>query len=93
MSTIKELVAVEGATVIDVRGSWEFESGHVNGAINIPLDEIPTALDEIKDMKQPIIVYCRSGNRSAMAQQFLMQGGIARVVNGGGLGDMQIALM
>ncbi|NDB80443.1 rhodanese-like domain-containing protein, partial [archaeon] len=38
--TIKDLVN-DGATVIDVRSSWEFADGHVNGALNIPLDEIP----------------------------------------------------
>ncbi len=93
MSTIKKLVREQGATVIDVRASWEFEEGHVEGAINIPLDEIPMRIDDIKQMQQPVIVYCRSGGRSSMAMGFLQQGGLSTVFNGGGLADMQIQLM
>jgi rhodanese-related sulfurtransferase len=49
--TIRELVNEKGATVIDVRSSWEFADGHVNNALNIPLEEIPTRIDEIKAVK------------------------------------------
>lgn len=93
MKTIKSLVQVEGATVIDVRSSWEFADGHVDGALNIPLEEIPGRLAEIQALKQPLVVYCRSGNRSGMAQGFLSQAGIKDVYNGGGLGDMRIQLI
>jgi phage shock protein E len=93
MKTIKSLVQVEGATVIDVRSSWEFADGHVDGALNIPLEEIPGRLAEIQALKQPLVGYCRSGNRSGMAQGFLSQAGIQDVYNGGGLGDMRIQLM
>jgi phage shock protein E len=48
---------------------------------------------EIQLLKQPLVVYCRSGNRSGMAQGFLAQAGIKEVYNGGGLGDMRIQLM
>jgi phage shock protein E len=44
-------------------------------------------------MHQPVIVYCRSGSRSGMAAGILQQMGLDTVVNGGGLGDMQIQLM
>jgi rhodanese-related sulfurtransferase len=47
MSTIKSLVKEQGATVIDVRQSWEFADGHVEGALNIPLDEIQSRVAEI----------------------------------------------
>jgi phage shock protein E len=93
MKTIKSLIQEEGATVIDVRSSWEFVDGHVDGALNIPLDEIPSRLLEIQSLKQPLVVYCRSGNRSGMAQSFLFQAGLKEVYNGGGLGDMRIQLM
>ena len=93
MSTIKKLVKEQGATVIDVRNPWEFEEGHVEGAINIPLEEIPMKIDDIREMHQPVIVYCRSGGRSGMAMGFLQQGGLSTVINGGGLADMQIQLM
>ena len=72
MSTIKSLVTENNATVVDVRGPWEFEDSHIEGALNIPLDEIPSRMDEVKSLKLPIIVYCRSGNRSGMAEIFIM---------------------
>jgi len=93
MSTIKSLVTENNATVVDVRGPWEFEDSHIEGAINIPLDEIPSRMDEVKSLKLPIIVYCRSGNRSGIAELIMKQAGITEVYNGGGLADMQIALM
>lgn len=93
MTTIRSLVTEENATVLDVRGPWEFEEGHVDGAINIPLDEIPMRVEEIRSMKMPLVVYCRSGNRSGMAEMILKQSGVTDVYNGGGLADMRIALM
>jgi len=93
MTSIKSLVTEKGATVVDVRGPWEFEDGHVEGALNIPLDEIPNRIDEMKNLKMPLVVYCRSGNRSGMAEMILKQAGVAEVYNGGGLADMRIALM
>jgi phage shock protein E len=93
MSTIKSLVTENNATIVDVRGPWEFEDGHIEGALNIPLDEIPSRMDEVKSLKLPIIVYCRSGNRSGIAELIMKQAGITEVYNGGGLADMQIALM
>jgi phage shock protein E len=93
MTTIKSLVTEQGATVVDVRGSWEFADGHVEGALNIPLDEIPMRMAEMKQLKTPLVVYCRSGNRSGMAEMILKQSGISEVYNGGGLADMRIALM
>ena len=90
--TIKDLLN-EGATVIDVRSSWEFADGHIEGALNIPLDEIPQRIEEIKDLNYPLLLYCQSGNRSGMACGILQQFGIAKVHNGGGLANMRIALM
>lgn len=63
-------------TIIDVRTPAEFMGGHVAGSINIPLNEIPTKVDEIKAMEQPIILCCASGNRSGQATMFLKQFGI-----------------
>ncbi len=90
--TVKDLLK-EGATVIDVRSSWEFADGHVDGALNIPLDEIPQRIEEIKELNSPLLLYCQSGNRSGMACGILQQFGIAKVHNGGGLANMRIALM
>ncbi len=69
-------------TIIDVRTPEEFMGGHVSGSINIPLPEIPANLDKIKEMPQPLIMCCASGNRSGQATSFLMQKGI-HSTNGG----------
>ena len=79
---------LENATILDVRTPEEFAGGHYPGAINIPLNELPQRLDEIKEMKQPVVAYCRSGNRSGMAVSILKQNGFTEVYNGGGLRDL-----
>jgi phage shock protein E len=85
---MEELLANPATTVVDVRETGEFAGGHFDGAINIPLGIIPLRLDEFKAMPGPIVVYCRSGNRSGMAQMLLKQAGLTEVYNGGGLHDM-----
>lgn len=66
----------ESKTIIDVRSPQEFQSGHAEGSINIPLDIISNEASEIKNMNQPIVLCCASGNRSGMAQVILQQMGI-----------------
>ena len=72
-------------TFLDVRTPGEFAEGHYPGALNIPVDELPRRIEEVKQLETPIIAYCRSGARSAMAVAFLRQQGIDNAVNGGGL--------
>ncbi|ADN76850.1 Rhodanese domain protein [Ferrimonas balearica DSM 9799] len=80
----------EGALLVDVRTPGEFAAGHLPGAINIPLDQLPGRLDELGDSKsQPIVVYCRSGNRSGQALNWLSRQGYQQVQNGGGLEEMR----
>ena len=83
---MKELI--EKGTVVDVRSPQEFAGEHFPGAINIPFDQVPQKVDEIKEMPKPIVAYCRSGNRSGMAVSMLKQAGITDAVNGGGLDDL-----
>lgn len=66
----------QGATIIDVRTPAEFQSGHPKNAKNIPLQNIESRINEIKKMKQPIIVCCASGMRSATAKSILEKNGI-----------------
>jgi phage shock protein E len=87
---MEELLTNPATTVVDVRETNEFAAGHYAGAINIPLGIIPLRLDEFKTMNGPIVVYCRSGNRSGMAMTLLKQAGLPEVYNGGGLQDMLI---
>lgn len=68
--------------IIDVRSEMEFMGGNVAGSINIPLQEIPTRMDEIKAMKNPILC-CASGNRSGQGVNYLKSNGI-ECENGGG---------
>lgn len=69
-------------TVVDVRTPGEFAGGNVSGSINIPLQEIPHRLEEIKNLKQPITLICMSGGRSGQATAFLKAQGID-CTNGG----------
>lgn len=85
---MEDLLKNPTTTVVDVRETGEFAGGHYRGAINIPLGIIPLRLDEFKSMQGPIVVYCRSGNRSGMAMMLLKQAGITEVYNGGGINDM-----
>jgi len=77
-----------GALVVDVRSPMEYGSGNVAGSINIPMEHVPYRLNEFGSKESPIIVYCRSGNRSGMVKNFLESAGFKDVVNGGGLHDM-----
>lgn len=70
--------------IIDVRTKEEYDSGHIVGAINIPVDNI-SSIDYSLDTK--IIVYCQSGNRSVMAYKKLIGLGYTDVYNLGGIVD------
>jgi len=72
----------KGALLIDVRSVQEFNSGSAKDAINIPLDQLSKQLGQLKD-KENIIVFCRSGARSAQAKMILNKNGFESVVNGG----------
>ena len=76
------------ASLVDVRTPGEYLEGHYPGAINIPLNELPYRLEEFKELKTPIVAYCRSGSRSGMAVSLLKQNGFSEVYNGGGLFDL-----
>lgn len=73
-----------GAVIVDVRTRAEFESGHIAGAINIPVDQLGKNLNKLKDKNKPVITCCASGMRSAAAKQFLISNGYTEVYNGGG---------
>jgi rhodanese-related sulfurtransferase len=71
-----------GAFLVDVREPSEFASGSAKNAVNIPLGTIPSKIEEFKG-KNAVVVFCRSGNRSAHAKHILEQNGIKNVINGG----------
>ena len=75
----------QGALVIDVRTTEEFEQGHVEGALNIPYQEIDKLMSAIgTDKTRPVVVYCRSGNRSGKAKVVLETKGYTNVFNATG---------
>ena len=76
----------EGATLIDVRSPAEFSSGHIDGALNIPLGAIPHEVGKLGAKDKPVIVYCASGTRSAMARSRLKSIGFTQVFNLGSMG-------
>lgn len=73
----------KGAIVLDVRTPSEFHSGHVSGSRNIPLDEIRSQVEMIRQWNKPVITVCRSGNRSQRAMEILTSCGV-EAYNGGG---------
>jgi rhodanese-related sulfurtransferase len=79
---MQELIKNGQCTIIDVRTPAEFMGGHVATSKNIPLNEIPTRLEEIKSLTQPFILCCASGMRSGQATSMLKQQGI-ECYNGG----------
>lgn len=77
-----------GAAVIDVRSPDEFADGAYPGARNIPVNALPHRIADVGPKDKPVVVYCASGGRSAVAQQILKANGFTDVTNAGGLEDM-----
>ena len=63
-----------GATLLDVRTPEEFSERHLEGAVNIPVDQVEARMSEIP-RDRPVVVYCRSGARSMSAARILRRGG------------------
>ncbi len=78
----------EDIIIIDVRTKGEYESGHVENSINIPLDVITaTVTEQFPNKNEKLYVYCRSGNRSAQAAKLLVKAGYTNVYDFGGIID------
>lgn len=79
-------------TLIDVRTPAEFEAGHIPGAVNIPLDELKTSLDDVCRAltDHDVVLVCRSGQRAGQAQEALHGAGLgASTVLSGGIVDWE----
>lgn len=79
---IEKIITENQGTIVDVRSYGEFLGGNVVDSINIPLNEIPERIEELKNLKAPLILCCASGMRSGQAQDFLSRQGI-ECYNGG----------
>jgi rhodanese-related sulfurtransferase len=89
---LRNIINLPNLTIVDVREPYEFAAGHVEGSLNIPLGSVPSRLEEFRKMGQPIILYCRSGNRSGQATGFLRANGILESYNGGSLEEVEYYL-
>jgi phage shock protein E len=85
-ATAQQLRA-RGVTVVDVRTPGEFQGGHVPGALNIPHDQIARRAAEVGARDRPVLLYCRSGRRSAMAAAELVRQGFTAVYDFKTIGD------
>ena len=77
--------------ILDVRTQREWDSGHIEKAIHIPLNELNNRINEIKKLNQPIIACCASGIRSANATKILKLNNID-AINGGSWVNLQSKL-
>ncbi len=83
----KEMIDSGGVFILDVRTQEEYDSGHIRNATLIPLDVLDKRLNELPRDKK-ILVYCKSGSRSAQASQILVNNGFKEIYNmKGGITD------
>ena len=85
----KEIMDIEeGYIILDVRTQEEYDQGHIPGAIVISHEEIEARAEEVlTDKDQLILVYCRSGRRSKLAAEALVELGYANIKEFGGIID------
>ncbi|MHA1718559.1 MAG: rhodanese-like domain-containing protein [Promethearchaeota archaeon] len=79
---INDTTTYPNLVVLDVRSQNEYDSGHINNSILIPVDELENRFSEIEHYKNTeIIVYCRSGSRSRVASVILTSNGFSKIYN------------
>lgn len=78
---ISRMLQTKAVTLIDVREADEFAAGHVPGAVNMPLSQLNPAMVPASTADKPVVVMCRSGNRSSKAQAALAQAGRTDIRN------------
>lgn len=88
VGALKELIDNGEGLLVDVRTAADFigEQGHIHGALNVPLEDLESRLEELgDDLQRPIAIVCRTDRRSAKAASMLVRRGFndARIVRGG----------
>ena len=82
----KKIIDSEDVIVLDVRTPEEYTEGHIENAVLLPVTDIKDKADEVlTDKDAKILVYCRSGNRSATASKELIEMGYTDVYDFGGI--------
>lgn len=80
----------DDSLLIDVRSAEEFADGALPGAIRIGHEEIATRIAKLSpDKNRPLVLYCRSGRRSGLAQQSLEELGYSQVINAGAYDELR----
>ena len=82
---VAEFRSTPGAFLIDVRTGPEYEAGHIEGSINVPLNSIHYIVNHVRNIEAPIYVYCQSGARSGQATSMIREMGFKNVKNVGGV--------
>ncbi|MEC5393882.1 rhodanese-like domain-containing protein [Bergeyella sp. RCAD1439] len=91
--SLEEVLKAGNYELIDVREPLELEmDGEIATAKNIPLGEIEARQDEILTLEKPVVLFCRSGNRSARALEYLNAQGLKNGYNGGGWAELKNTL-
>ncbi|MFT3716426.1 MAG: rhodanese-like domain-containing protein [Gordonia sp. (in: high G+C Gram-positive bacteria)] len=85
-----DFTGVTDQTLLDVREDYEWEEAHVAGALHIPLDDVPSRIDEL-DLNNDLLVICRTSGRSFRLMQYLSLRGIDGAVVSGGMVAWQAA--
>ena len=83
----KEMMDKQDVVILDVREQDEYDSGHIKGAVLLPVGTIneASAAGVIKSKDTVVLVYCRSGNRSKTASQALVDLGYTNIYEFGGI--------
>jgi rhodanese-related sulfurtransferase len=83
----KEMMDTQDVIILDVREQNEYDSGHIPGAVLLPVGTIDeeTAAEEIPEKDSTVLVYCRSGNRSKTASSALIELGYTNIYEFGGI--------
>lgn len=87
-TAIEMMASGDPYVLVDVRTEEEYAEGHIEGALLLPLDQLETLSEEqLPDKDATILVYCRSGNRSAQASALLVELGYTQIYDFGGIMD------
>ena len=83
----KEMMDAGDVVILDVREQYEYDAGHITGAVLLPVGSITedAAAAVIDDLETVVLVYCRSGNRSKTASQALVDLGYTKIYEFGGI--------
>ncbi|MEX1375841.1 MAG: rhodanese-like domain-containing protein [Eubacteriales bacterium] len=92
-SKAKEMMN-DDVVILDVREKYEYATGHIKNAVNLPLGSIQTNINKVvKDKEKTLLVYCASGARSTSATRMLHSLGYKNAYNFGGIASWQYGIV